>query len=424
MIFIAATTSETDPSDPAPDDAARMLTTPEPAETPTPPAEVPSPTPDPPTPPPTAEDADDDQGIAEAGIDIRLRIVAGPFHQPTGVVSPDDGSDRLFILERPGVVRVVERANVLDEPFLDLREAVNWLGLEQGLLGLAVHPDYVENGRFFVNYTDTAGDTVISEFTVSANRNRADRESERVLLHIEQPDINHNGGNIAFGPDGYLYVGIGDGSDPGDPYDNAQDGSTLLGAMLRIDVDEYDEDEPYAIPAGNPFVDDPDVRDEIWAIGLRNPWRYSFDALTGDLYVADVGQWEVEEINVQPAGSPGGQNYGWPIMEGDQCFAADECDKEGLTMPVATYTIWESENCAIIGGYVYRGAALPELEGTYIYGDWCSGHIWGLRQDNGGWTQLHLLRSGLMISSFGLDERGEIYVADLRDGYLYRIVPH
>ncbi len=234
-----------------------------------------------------------------------------------------------------------------------------------------------------------------------------------------QPASNHNGGHLAFGPDGFLYVGLGDGGAAGDRFGNGQNGATLLGAMLRLDVNTA---SPYAIPLDNPFVDDPTVRDEIWAIGLRNPWRYSFDRLTGDLYIGDVGQNKYEEVNLQPAASSGGKNHGWPIMEGSHCYPDDagQCDQAGLSQPVLEYD--HSQGCSITGGYVYRGQAYPVLHGVYLFGDYCSGRVWGLARDiDGGWEVVEFLQQNLRISSFGEDESGELYLMAMDQGVLYRL---
>ena len=346
-------------------------------------------------------------------IDLDLELFADGFVQPTDLVAATDGSDRLFVVSRIGLILVVEDGVVREEPLLDIHEQIEHAMVEQGLLSMALHPDFAENGYFYVYYiTHGDEDTMVSRFQLSEDRRIAVRESETPILEVEQPHYSHNGGNLKFGPDGYLYIGLGDGEDPGDPHGNSQNPGTLLGSILRIDVDGGD---PYAIPPDNPFVDDADARDEIWAYGLRNPWRFSFDPETGDMYMVDVGQWAVEEVNVQPADSTGGENYGWPIMEGDQCWEADECDKEGLTMPVATYEN-PSQGCAIIGGYPYHGQAYPELEGIYFFGDWCSGRIWGLENVGGEWVKEELIHSDLMINAFGLDHNGEIYALNFEEG--------
>jgi glucose/arabinose dehydrogenase len=288
------------------------------------------------------------------------------------------------------------------------------------MLSIALHPEFNENDYFYIYYINHGDEhSIISRFEVSEDGERADTESETLILEVEQPHYSHNGGNLKFGPDGYLYIALGDGEDPGDPHGHSQNLETLFGSILRIDVDGG---EPYAIPNDNPFVDDEDARDEIWAYGLRNPWRFSFDPETGDMYMVDVGQWTVEEVNFQPANSSGGENYGWPIMEGDQCFDAEECDSDGLTMPVATYHN-PSEGCAVIGGYPYFGDAYPELEGIYFYGDWCSGRIWGLIEEDGEWISEELLHTDLMINAFAVDLDGEIYALDFEEhGRIYRIV--
>lgn len=354
---------------------------------------------------------------------IDLQEVAGGLEQPTGVMSSHDGSGRLFVLERPGRIRIVQDGQVLETPFLDLTDRVGWSSPEQGLLGIAFHPRFVENGQFFVNYTDGEGDTVISRFVVGGEPDVGDPRSEEVILTLDQPANNHNGGHLLFGPDGYLWIGTGDGGAAGDRFGNAQNGRTLLGAMLRIDVDGG---APYTIPPDNPWIDNDEIRDEIWAIALRNPWRYSFDRLTGDLYIADVGQNEWEEVNAVPAGDggvpAGGLNFGWPITEATHCYQQDGCDTAGLTLPVAEYN-HDVGGCSVTGGNVYRGEDFPALQGAYFFADYCSGIVWGLRWD-GSSTQMQQLGqfSGLSISSFGEDERGEIYVVDARGGRLLQLV--
>ncbi len=324
----------------------------------------------------------------------------------------------MFILEQPGRIRVVENGTLLQPAFLDIVSQVTSEGNEQGLLGLAFHPGYTENGRFFINYTGRGVDTVVSSWSVSQDRNVAEPGSETVLLTVDQPAANHNGGHLVFGPDGYLYIGLGDGGGAGDRYGNGQNGQTLLGAMLRLDVDAG---EPYAIPDDNPFLGEPAVLDEIWATGLRNPWRYSFDRLTGDLYIADVGQNAWEEVNFQPAASGGGENYGWPIMEGTHCFSGEGCGSEGLVAPVWEYD--HSAGCSVTGGYVYRGRQYPILQGIYVVGDYCSGTIWGLARGAGGtWRSAVLAQTDANLSSFGQDEEAELYLVDRSSGTLYRLV--
>jgi glucose/arabinose dehydrogenase len=350
---------------------------------------------------------------------LTLQPVTGGLEAPVSIANAGDGSGRLFVVEKIGRIRVIQGAALAPAAFLDITDRVGSSGSEQGLLGLAFHPNYAANGLFFVNYTDRQGDTGVARFAVSDDPARADAASETVLLTQTQPAGNHNGGHLAFGPDGYLYVGLGDGGAANDRFGNGQNGGTLLGAMLRLDVDGG---QPYAVPADNPFVGAPAVRDEIWAIGLRNPWRYAFDKLTGDLYIADVGQNQYEEINFQRAASPGGENYGWPIMEGLHCFPeSSNCDQAGLDLPVAEYN--HSQGCSVTGGYVYRGSEFPALGGIYLFGDYCSGKIWGLAPTpDGGWQMAEVAQADIRLTSFGEDEAGELYLVDMSSGTLHRIV--
>lgn len=343
---------------------------------------------------------------------ISLTSVAGGLVQPVSITHAGDGTNRLFIVEQQGRVRIVRNGVLSPTPFLDITGQVT-SGGEQGLLGLAFPPGFAARGSFYVNYTDTTGvgNTVIARFPLSADPDRADPSGESRLLTITQPFTNHNGGQLAFGPDGHLYIASGDGGSGGDPLGNGQNTASLLGKILRIDV--LSGTAPYAIPAGNPFGN------EVWSYGLRNPWRFSFDRLTGDIYVADVGQNEVEEVNFVAAGSGAGVNYGWNIMEGDQCFADPACSSAGLTLPVAQY-LHVDGNCAVTGGYVYRGSN-PALRGVYFYGDFCSGRIWGLVRNGTSWENRVLLDTTLSISAFGEDESGELYLVDHTGGELYRI---
>ncbi len=339
--------------------------------------------------------------------------------QPVYVTHAGDGSGRLFVVEKPGLIRVIRNDQLLSAPFLDIRDRVGSSGGEQGLLSVAFPPGYGSSRfHFYVYYTSVEnGQTVVSRFQVSADPDQADAASEEILLTQSQPFSNHNGGQLAFGPlDGYLYIGLGDGGSGGDPQNNAQDVGVLLGKILRIDVESGDV--PYGIPATNPLVDTPGARPEIWAFGLRNPWRFSFDRQRGDLYIGDVGQNLYEEIDFQPAASAGGQNYGWRIMEGFHCYNPADCDPTGLVLPVWEYS--HDLGCSVTGGMVYRGNRTSAARGIYFYGDYCSGLIWGLIRDGGEWSNHLLLESGLRISSFGEDESGEIYVASL-DGRLYRL---
>ncbi len=349
---------------------------------------------------------------------IRLEKVAGDFQQLTYLTHAGDGSGRMFVVEKPGRVWILQDGKRLPQPFLDITDRVRSRESERGLLSIAFHPSYEDNGRFFVNYTDQKGNTVVAEYRVSSDPNRADPNSERVLLYIEQPAANHNGGQLQFGPDGYLYIGMGDGGSAGDPWGNAQNLGVLLGKMLRIDVDGGD---PYGVPSDNPFVGQEGARPEIWAYGLRNPWRFSFDRQTGDLYIADVGQNKWEEVDVALAPDPGGQNYGWDIMEGFHCFEPPEgCDPTGLTPPVVEYG--HDKGCSITGGYVYRGPTYTDIQGTYFFSDFCTGTIWGLRRRADGWEWAEFLSTGLNVSTFGEDEIGEMYVLDYAGGGIYHLV--
>ena len=340
---------------------------------------------------------------------------------PVYLTHAGDGTGRTFIVEKNGRIRIVQDNTLLQTPFLDITDRVGSWANEQGLLGLAFAPDYATSGALFVNYTDKSGDTVIARFAVSEDPNLADPSSESRILQIDQPAPNHNGGMLAFGPDGMLYIGTGDGGGSNDTFGNGQNPYSLLGKMLRINVS--DPSVPYTIPADNPWVttdwNGEDVRDEIWAIGLRNPWRFSHDRATGDLWIADVGQNKYEEVNMTQAGDRGGLNYGWPMMEGQHCFSTEECSANGLVMPIAEYD--HSGHCSITGGYAYRGSANPKLRGVYLYGDYCSGTIWAaVPNEDGTWNAIEVLRSGATISSFGEDEEGELYLLDY-EGTAYLI---
>ncbi len=387
---------------------ALVTATPAPNQ-PAPPA-TPVPTPLPPTPTPEST------GFVSEAVQLSLEEVAGGLEAPVFATHAGDGSSRLFILEKSGTIVALSSGQPA-QLFLDIRDRVGSRASEQGLLGLAFHPQFAANGLLFVYYTGTNGDTVISRFQANADRTTADPTTEAVLLTQAQPAANHNGGMLAFGPDGMLYAGLGDGGAAGDPWGNGQSLSTLLGKIIRLDVDGGD---PYAVPADNPFVGRDGVRGEIWAYGLRNPWRFAFDRATGDLYIADVGQNQWEEVNVQPATSPGGENYGWDIMEASTCFSSGTCDQSSLVLPVAEYD--HSQGCSVTGGYVYRGTAQPSLQGAYFYGDYCSGRIWALSQDAAGqWRSDLLLDTNLQISSFGETEEGEVLVVDY-GGTVYRLV--
>jgi glucose/arabinose dehydrogenase len=339
---------------------------------------------------------------------IRLEPVIDGLTSPLYLTHAGDHSGRLFVVEQTGRILVLQPGTRGAQPFLEIGARVR-SGGERGLLGLAFHPRFAENGRLFVDYTRAPdGATVIAEYRVGPD-GRADASSERVLLTIAQPYANHNGGMVAFGPDGFLYIGMGDGGSAGDPQNRAQNPNELLGKILRIDVDHG---EPYGIPTDNPYARG-GGRPEIYAIGLRNPWRFSFDRKTGELWAADVGQNAIEEIDLIKRGG----NYGWHLFEGTHRYAADgEVDLAALTMPIAEYG-HDDGRCSITGGYVYRGQAIPALAGTYIFGDYCSGDVFGLKDGR----QTVLLETSMSIASFGEDAAGEVYLVDL-DGAVYRIV--
>src|SRR4051812_28997394 len=356
--------------------------------------------------------------LEQGGFTLTLVPFVSGLNQPLFLTHGGDGSNRLYVIEKPGRIRLVVGGALQSTPFLDITSLVLSSGAEQGLLGLAFHPNYATNGYLYVNYTDTNGNTVVARYTAAANRTTADPGTVRVILQVTQPFANHNGGMLAFGPDHYLYIGLGDGGSGGDPNNNGQSGGTLLGKILRLDIDSA---APYASPPSNPFVGVAGWRPEIWALGLRNPWRFSFDRTTGDLYIGDVGQDTYEEVDRQPAGSPGGQNYGWRIMEGFHCYNATTCNQSGLTLPILEYD-HSLGNCSITGGYLYRGAAMPSLVGAYLYGDYCTGRIWAARPGGGStWTPTPLLDSPYSISSFGEDQRGGVYLPDLSGGGVYRL---
>ncbi len=366
-------------------------------------------------------------GARSAPSDIAItvdEVVASGLDRPVQVIQAGDGSDRLFVVEQPGRIRVVKNGSLLSTPFLDVADRVTYGG-ERGLLGLAFHPDYAENGTFFVNYTDSGGDTRIDRYSVSANPDRADPDSRFTVLSVDQPYGNHNGGQLLFGPkDGYLYIGMGDGGSGGDPLNHGQDAGTLLGAMLRIDVDGG---TPYGIPPDNPYVGG-DGRDEIWAIGLRNPWRFSFDRTTGDLYIGDVGQNLWEEISYQAWDALGGVNFGWRCREGTHTYStAPPCNSASrlasLTDPIAEYG--HGEGRSVTGGFVYRGGLYPNLVGRYFYADFVEGKIWSIYQtgsDPVTWSTPELeLDTDFNISAFGEDEAGELYVVDWSGGTIRRL---
>jgi glucose/arabinose dehydrogenase len=348
---------------------------------------------------------------------LTLEPVVSGLNVPLYLTAPA-GDPRLFIVEKDGLIRIFKNGALLGTPFLDVT-GLTTKGSEQGLLGMAFAPDYATSGRFYISYTTPGpsggGTSVIARYHVSANPDVADPASDTTILTMAQPEVNHNGGGIGFGPDGMLYIGMGDGGGGGDPMETGQDRTDLLASMLRLDV----SGASYTSPASNPFAASGTFRHELWNYGLRNPWRWSFDRVTGDLYIADVGQEQYEEVDVQPAGSAGGENYGWNIMEGSHCYQSASCDRSGITLPVVTYG--HGSGCAVTGGYVYRGAAAPEVQGHYFYSDNCSGFLRSFRwsagtvTDKKEWSQLNL--SG--VNSFGEDGSGELYIMTY-DGSLYR----
>lgn len=349
-------------------------------------------------------------------VSILLEQVVDGLQSPVFLTAPAN-DPRLFVVEQPGRIRIVQNGSLLPTPFLDIASRVS-AGGERGLLSVAFHPDYAANGTFFVNFTDTRGDTRIERFRVSADPTRADPASAELVLTVAQPFSNHNGGLVAFGPDGKLYIGMGDGGGGGDPEETGQDPMRLLGKMLRIDVDGA---RPYAIPADNPYAGRTDGQREIWATGLRNPWRFSWDRTANLLFVADVGQNRLEEINAVPAGQ-GGLNYGWDEMEGSDCFEpATGCSRTGKVLPVSEYT--HSDGCSVTGGYVYRGQDVAALRGHYFYADFCEGWIRSFRVANGAATDARSweLENVGNITSFGEDARGELYVIS-QSGAVHKIV--
>lgn len=355
-----------------------------------------------------------------ARVSVAVEPVVDGLDAPLAVVNAGDDSDRLFVVEQGGRIRIVRDETLVSEPFLDIADRIS-SGGERGLLGLAFHPDFPTDPRFFVDYTDEQGHTRISSFTVDpATPDRADPGSERRLLFVQQPYPNHNGGAVAFGPDGFLVVAMGDGGGGGDPQGNGQNLTALLGKILRIDVDATTGDMAYAIPSDNPYADGADNRrPEIWLAGLRNPWRLSFDRLTGDLWIGDVGQDDREEIDVQRAAAPGGTNFGWNRREGTACYR-DGCDDPGLTDPVSEYR--HDQGCTVIGGNIYRGTAQAALVGGYVFGDYCTGRLWAIDPATNDFRAPTVVgEMGPGLSAFGEDEVGELYATDIAGGRLLRV---
>ena len=358
----------------------------------------------------------DDAIVANEAPPYAVAEVAAGLDYPVRVTHAGDNSGRIFVVELPGRIRILHDGALSETPFLDISDRVNCCEGERGMFGLAFPSSYPESGRFYVSYTNSQGATTISRFATSEDPNRADENSEEILLKIDQPHENHNGGHLEFGPlDGYLYIGSGDGGLPRDPENQGQTTDTLLGKLLRIDVESGEP--PYSVPADNPFVQVDGHRPEIWALGLRNPWGFAFDQQNGDLYLPDTGNFKREEVNFQLAGAGGGQNYGWPVMEGSICFEHDvlTCDAQDLVLPVADYD--HTNGCAIVGGAVYSGQALADLQGAFIVADYCTSRIWAIelsqepaiRGKTYIWRSQLLASAGLPVSSVGADEEGNVY---------------
>ncbi len=371
---------------------------------------------DPPQPPgPTEADAPSPDRVFSLPdpSGLTLSPVLDGLAKPIGLEHA--GDRRLFVVEQRGVVKVVQDGRLQETPFLDLSDRVDDSGFEQGLLGLAFHPDFTRNGELYVNYTNDGGNTIVSRFVAAAGAAQVDPGSEQVLLRVDQPFSNHNGGDLEFGPDGFLYIATGDGGAAADPFGNGQRLDTPLGKLLRIDVDGGD---PYAIPPGNPFAAGGGLP-EIWAYGLRNPWRFAFDPQEGDLYIGDVGQDAWEEIDFLPAGFSGPRNFGWNVREGTHSFTGPA--SPDMIEPVAEYANGPAGTCSVTGGVVVRDPGLPAWDGVYLYADYCSGQVWGLVRDQAGvWDGGLLFDTDLSITAFGTDSQGQVYLAH-HGGAIYRL---
>ncbi len=370
--------------------------------------------------------------------------IAEGFKKPVYICQPPGDDQRLFVLEQKGVIKIIKDRKVVRKPFADLRDRTHnpiMPGDERGLLGLAFHPLYKANGFLYINYVDKEDYTIISRFSVSSDPERLNNLSEKILIRLKQPFANHNGGHMTFGPDGYLYISVGDGGKWGDPYNNAQNLETMFGKILRIDVDNGN---PYAIPDDNPFIGVENAQEEIWLYGLRNVWRFSFDRLTGDIYLGDVGQDSWEEIDFLAAAEAGGQNFGWRVMEGNHCYhPKEDCDPLGV-VPILEYPndanymkvlagmdVPNMDGCSVTGGYVYRGEMIPQLQGVYLFADYCSGNIWSFREMEGKMTNFQNMTLDINlgggdftnnISSFGEDNAGELYIVDY-NGIIFKLMP-
>ncbi len=381
--------------------------------------------------------------IMGQSISLSSELVSDGFKKPVFVISYPTDASILYVVEQAGKIIVLDSGQKKSEPFFNInKRVVNPFrpGDERGLLGFAFHPDYENNKKFYINYIDNDGHTIVSEF-IAQSKYKADHNSERVLLKLEQPYGNHNGGHIEFGKDGYLYIAIGDGGAAGDPLDSGQDLTSLFGKVIRIDING----SPYSIPKSNPFYGIKNAREEIWAWGLRNVWRFSFDKKTGDIYYGDVGQNKWEEVNFEPASSSGGNNYGWRQMEASYCFEPKEnCKRDGMVLPIIEYpndayhpafalgrkNQLNVEGCSVTGGYVYRGKKLKGFEGVYFFGDYCSGNIWSFKVIDGKANEFKNRTEEIniadgeftnYISSFGQDADGEIYIVDY-NGAVYKII--
>jgi glucose/arabinose dehydrogenase len=368
------------------------------------------------------------ESVPGAPVALDLYPVGQGFTEPLLLVEPPDGSGRLLVVEQGGRVRLLTPGALTHPVYLDMRPLVT-SGGERGLLGLAFHPKFKDNGFLFVDYTDRRGDITVARLKADpAHPERVDPGTLKVILSIPNPAPNHNGGMLAFGPDGYLYIATGDGGGAGDPFQNGQNTFSYLGKILRIDVDAPPEarsnGHPYGIPADNPFLRLSAYRPEIWALGLRNPWRFAFDPKTGDLFIADVGQDAWEEVDYHAAAAPGGDNYGWSQMEGRHCYPPKNKSCDFGTPPVAEYS--HESGCSITGGFVYRGPTIPKLDGVYLFSDYCSGGLWGLLPDKARPGTFHMrryLEAKLAVSSFGQDRAGEVYLLDHKRGGVWRVVP-
>ncbi len=358
---------------------------------------------------------------SDASFSLGIEPLVQGLTRPVFVTPAGDGSGRLFIVQQTGQILIFENGQLLKQPFLDIRSKITTAGNEQGLLGMAFDPNYSKTGVFYVNYSRKEnGDNIIARYKTTSDPNVADPNSEQVILTIKGFEPNHNSGMLAFGPDGYLYIGTGDGGGAGDrhgPIGNAQSLNILNGKILRIDVNA----DTYSIPPTNPFVNQSDALPEIWAYGLRNPWRFSFDKATGDLYIADVGQGSKEEVDFQPAGDKGGENYGWRVMEGNDCYnPSTNCDTSGKVKPIFDYS--HDFGCSITGGYVYRGSQYPWLVGQYIFADYCTGIVWTTSRDaSGQWHTRQIGKFNDTISSFGQDQDGELFVVGHGSGTIYKL---